>query len=117
MAGRLEVLGPGGLRDGLGDAPLKADGKGDVCYPSAARAQQVMMMLGQVLGELEAGELVAGRDAADDPGGLQVDEMTVGGAARQVRQAAGDLPDADGVVRAGEQADDRPSPGRWAPPS
>jgi hypothetical protein len=111
VADRLEVLGASDLRDGPGDTPLKAGGEGDVGYPAAARAQQVVVVLDQVLGQLEAGELVAGRDAANNPGSLQVDEMTVGGAARQVRKTAGDLTDTDRMTRAGQQADDRPPSG------
>jgi len=45
--------------------------EGDVGDLAAADAQQVVMVLGQVLGQFEAGELVAGRDPADQPGVMQ----------------------------------------------
>ncbi len=64
------------------------------------------MMLGQVLGQLEPGELVTRRDAAHEPGRVQVGQMPVGGAARQAGEALGDITDAHRVAGAHQQIDD-----------
>src|SRR5579875_3195075 len=68
---------------------------GYVDDPPAARAEQVVVVvLGQVLGQLEAGELVVGAHAPDNPGLLQVHQVTVGGAAGQLGRQRGDVADA-----------------------
>jgi hypothetical protein len=108
---RLEALGVGELADGLGDGLLEAGGEGDVDHLAAGDAQQVMMVLGEVLGELEAGELVVGGHAPDDAGRLQVGQVPVGGATGQLGKALGDVADADRVTGADQQVDDGPPPG------
>ena len=108
----LEALGVGERADGAGDLLLEAGREGDVDDLAAADAQQVVVMLGEVLGQLEAGELIAGGDPPDEPGGLQVGQVPVGGAARQAGQALGDVTDADRVAGADEQVDDGP-PASW----
>ena len=50
-------------------------------------AEEMVVVLGEVLGQLEARELVVGRDAPHHAGGLEVDQVAVGGAARQLGQA------------------------------
>ena len=50
--------------------------------------KQMVVVLGQVLGQLEPGELVTGGDAPDQPGTLKVDEVPVGGASRYVGSSA-----------------------------
>ena len=45
------------------------------------------------------------------PGGVQVGQVPVGGAARQAGEALGDVFDAHGVACADEQVDDGPPPG------
>src|SRR5580704_14971808 len=106
----LEALGAGEVADGLGDAVLDAGGQGDVGDFPAADTDQVVVVSGQVLGELEPGELVIGGDAADQPGGFQVGQVPVSGAARQAWKPVGDIADADRMASADEQADDRPPP-------
>jgi hypothetical protein len=78
---RLEALGLGELIDGLGHTSLERGGRSYVDDLSAVDTEEVMVVLGEVLGELEAGELVVGRDSADQPHDLKVDKMAVGGAA------------------------------------
>ena len=78
---RLESFGRRELVDGPGDGSLEGVAGCDVDDSAAARAQEVVVVLGEVLGQLEAGELVVGRDASDHPGDLEVDEVAVGGAA------------------------------------
>jgi hypothetical protein len=50
MRGRFEALGRGQFFDHLGYGPLKCRCRGHVNDPAATRAQQMVMMLGQVLG-------------------------------------------------------------------
>src|ERR1700730_971072 len=52
MAMGLEALGAGEVADGAGDAVLDAGGQGDVGDFPAADADQVVVVPGQVLGEL-----------------------------------------------------------------
>ncbi len=49
------------------------------------------------------GELVVRRDAAHHAGGLEVDQVAVGRAARQLRQAVRDVADADRVAGVRQQ--------------
>src|SRR5215472_15468042 len=107
VAVRLEALGVGELADRLGHLVLEGGREGDVGDLAAVDAQQMMVVLGQILGELEAGELIVGGDPPDQPGGLEVDQVPVGGAAGQVGQAFGDVADAHRVPRADQQLDDR----------
>jgi hypothetical protein len=96
---RLEALGVGEAADGAGYLPLEAVGRGDVCDLVAVGAEQVVVVLGQVLGELEPGVLVAGGDPPDQPGGLQIGQVPVGRAAGQAGQLLGDIADADRMPR------------------
>jgi hypothetical protein len=73
-----------------------------------------MVVLGEVLGELEPSELVAGCHSPDEPGRLQVDEVPVGRAAGELGKPPGDVTDADRVARAREQLDDGAPTGRVA---
>ena len=98
----LEARSVGKLADGLRGLPLKAGREGHVDDLAAVDAQQVVMVLGVVLGELEPGELVAGRYPPYEPGCVQVSQVPVGRAARQAGQALGDVPDAHRVARAHE---------------
>ena len=66
------------------------------------------MVLGEVFGQLEAGELVVGGDPPDEPGGVQVGQVPVGGAAWQAGEALGDVTDAHRVAGADQQVDDGP---------
>src|SRR5215469_9517016 len=78
VAVRFEALGIGELADGAGHLLLEAVRQGDVGDLPAADAQQVVVMLGEVLGQLETGELVTGRDPADQAGRMQVGQVPVG---------------------------------------
>jgi len=70
VAVRLEPLLGGKLVDGLGDVALEAGGRRDVDDFAAAGAEEVVMVFGEVLGQLEAAELVVSRHAPDHPGDL-----------------------------------------------
>ena len=112
VALRFETLRGGQLVDGQRDLALEIGTRRDVAHLAAAHAQQMVVVLGQVLGQLEAGELVAGRDAADEAGGLQVGQVAVGGAPGQIGESVGDVADADRVTGVTEQLDDGPAPDR-----
>ena len=58
----------------------------------------MVMVLGEVFIELEAGELVAGSDAPNQPDALQIDQVPVGGAPRQFGELGGDSLAAVGVI-------------------
>ena len=78
MALRLEAFGCGQFVDRHGDLPLELGARGDVGDLAAAHAEQVVVVLREVLGKLETGELVAGRDAPNEARRLQIGEMSVG---------------------------------------
>ncbi len=64
------------------------------------------MVAGEVLGELEARELVVGHDAVYDPGLLEDDEVAVDGALGEAVPQREDLGDRQRARRAGEQLDE-----------
>jgi len=66
----------------------------------------MMMMLGQVLCQLEPGELVAGGDAPYDPSALEIDEVPVCRTPGYVGQLRRDVRDADGVAVRSQELDD-----------
>ena len=74
----------------------------------------MMVVLGEVLGQLEPGELVLGRDPPHDPGTLEIDQMAVGRTPRNLRKPGRDIRDAHRVADRGEHVDDGPPPGRVA---
>jgi len=57
------------------------------------------MVMGQILGELEAGELIAGGYSSHDASSFQIGEMAVGGAPRHVGNGPGDIGDAHGAPK------------------
>jgi hypothetical protein len=63
VAVRLEVLVARELVDGAADLTLEALARRDVGDLAAADAEQMVVVLGEVLRQLDAGELVVGRDA------------------------------------------------------
>jgi len=111
VAVRLEALGVGEPADGGGCLVLEQGRKGHVNDLAAVDAQQVMVVLGEFLGQLEAGELVVGGDPPDEPCGVQIDQVPVRRAAWQVREPLGNVADADGMAGADKQVDNRPPPG------
>ena len=65
-------------------------------------------MVGEVLGQLVASELVGGHDAVDDAGPLEHGEVPVGGALGQPGLAFQQLGDREGLVDGHEQVHQRP---------
>jgi hypothetical protein len=84
MALGLKPLGGGQAVELLGDDALERRRRGDVAHLTAVGAQEVVVVLGQVFGQLEPSELVVSGHSADDPGRLEVEEVPVGGASRKI---------------------------------
>jgi hypothetical protein len=68
------------------DVGFESTGDRDVLDAPARRADEVMMMLGEVLCQLVAAELVVGDDAPDDAGVLEGGEVPVHRALREPRR-------------------------------
>jgi hypothetical protein len=96
-----------------GDRHASFEGRrwGDIDDLAAMRAQQVVVVLGELLRQLVAGELVIGRDPPDHPRYLQVEKVAIGRTAWQIGQSVGDVPDADRVSDIDEKSDDGSSTG------
>lgn len=103
---RLETLCIGESFDGGCHIAFEGRGGGHIDDSAAVGAQEVVVVLGELLGQLVASELVIGRDPPHHPGDLKVEEVTVGGTARKIGQSIGDIPDADGMTGVDQQADD-----------
>ncbi len=88
------------------DIALELGGGRDVYDLAALDADEVVMVFGQVLRELETCELVAAGHTSDDTCDLEVHEMPVGRAAGKRRETIGNVPDAHGPARAYEHLDD-----------
>ena len=78
----LETLGLGESLDGGCHVPFEGRGRGDVDDLATVRAQEVVVVLGELFGQLVASELVVGRDPPHHSGDLEVDEVAIGRAAR-----------------------------------
>ena len=96
-----------------GDHHASFEGRrwGDIGDLAAMRAQQVVVVLGELLRQLVAGELVIGRDPSDHPRYLQVEKVAIGRTAWQIGQSVGDVPDADRESDIDEKSDDGSSTG------
>ena len=67
----------------------------------------MVVVTGEVLGELPARELVGADDAVDDPGLLEHDEVPVGRALREPGPVVEDLGDRERAGRRGERVEQR----------
>jgi hypothetical protein len=83
-------------------------GDREVLDASAHLAHQMMVVFGEILGELVAGELVECDDPPDHAGALQHREVAVGRALREPRAGLEEFLDAQGALGGGEGGDDRP---------
>jgi len=107
MAVGLETLHVCQAVELLSDGPLEGIRGRDVAHLAATRAEEMVVVLGEILRQLEPCEVVVGGDPPHDPGCLKVDQMAVRGAPRQVRPPIGYVADAHRVTRAHEHLDDR----------
>ena len=81
---------------------------GEVLDRTAARADQVVVVLGEVLGQLESGELVGGHEPVHDPATLEHGEVAVGRALGERRVVGEQLGDGEGPGGLVEQPHERP---------
>ncbi len=106
MLGHGEPAGVGHLGERRPERALEVVGDREVLHAATARAHEVVVVLGQVLGQLEAGELVARDDAVHDAGALEDAEVAVGRALGQVTGGAEQLGEGDRPVGALERLDE-----------
>ncbi len=66
----------------------------------------MMMVLGEILGKLEAGELVVGRDPADHARGLEIDQVSIRRTAREVGKPVRNVTNTHRMTDRHEQVDD-----------
>jgi hypothetical protein len=111
VALRLESFGFCESVDSGGHASLEGGGWGDVCDLATVGAKKVVVVFGELLSQLIAGELVVGGDASHHTGDLEVDKVAVGRAARQIWETVSDVANADRVPGANQKLDDGPAAG------
>jgi hypothetical protein len=70
----------------------------------------MVVVVEEVLGHFETGELIARRDPAHDAGHLQVSEVAIGRAPRNLRDAFFDLRDAERALRGRQEFHDGATP-------
>ncbi len=80
--------------------------RSDVFDRPALDADEVVVVPGQILGQLVAGELVVGDDSTDGPGLFEHDQVPVHRALRQLGLRVEDLVDREGPGRRPERLDD-----------
>ena len=85
---------------------------GEVLDGAAHRADEVMVMLsGELIGDLEVAVLIGGDDSPDHPGVDELGEVAVGGALGEVVVVGQDLGQGDRSVSSLERFDNRPPRG------
>jgi hypothetical protein len=109
MAVGLKPLRSGEVVDRPDDVALELRRQREVDDLPAVDAEEVVVVLGQVLRQLEARELVMRRDPPYESRRFEVDEVSVGGAAWEIRDPFCDLGNAHWLADADEKFDDRPS--------
>ena len=90
----------------LVDRGLEFGADGEVLDGAAVAADQVVVVLGEVLGELEAGPVVGGRDATNDLGALEHRQVAVGAALRDGAVELEDLGEGEGAFGRLEHVDE-----------
>ena len=86
---------------------LHGRGHLEVGHVAAGRADQVVVVVREVLGQLVASELVRRHDPMHHAGPLEHGEVPIGGALGQTRMALEELRDGEGLVDGLEQVDQR----------
>jgi zinc/manganese transport system substrate-binding protein len=96
------------------ELPFDVVGEGEVTHRAAVGADQMVVMFGQVFGQLVSSELVGRDDAVDHPGLLEYPEVAIGRGLRQRRLAFEDAGDRQGSIDGGQHIDQRLTPTRIA---
>jgi len=85
-----------------GHGTLEVGRSGHVFHQPTARADEMVMMLRELLGELVPGVVAVREDAPDDPGLFEHGEVAVRGALREPALLPEDLEDGERPLRTGE---------------
>lgn len=106
MAVELEPLSFRQTVQVLSDRLLECHRRRDVTDLSTVGAKQMVVVFGEVLGQLESGKFIVGNDPPDDAGRLKVYEVPVGRTTRKIRKVVGDVADAHRMTGGCENVDD-----------
>ena len=98
-----------GLVDRDRDRTFDRGGRGEVFDAAAVRAHEVMMVAGEILGELVAREVGVGHEPVHDPRLLEHHEVPVGRALGELGPGVEDLGDRERPVGGLEHVDDEPA--------
>lgn len=96
------------------DGTFDVVGEREILDGAARRADEVMVVLGEILGELVAGELAVAEHAPDDTGLLEQREIAVRRALRESFAGGEELWDRDRSISRGQRGDDCPPIARVA---
>lgn len=99
---------------GAVEVGLEPDRDGEVGDVAATRADEMVVVLGEVFGELVARELVRGDDAVHDAGAFEDGEVPVDGALREARAPLEELGNGQRLLSLPENLDDGAATGRVA---
>ena len=102
MTLRLKSLRLRNVIDGSSDRLFHPWTERKVDHFPAIDAQQMVMVFGEILRELESGELVLSCDSAHQSGTLKIDETAVGRTPRKVGELVADVPDAYWMTNRGK---------------
>ena len=108
MVFHLEAGSLGNLDQGLIDRSFKIGRHREIADDPAARADQVMVMLGEFLGQFVASPFVGGDDALHYPGPLEHGQISIDRTAGQVGAMLKNFWDGEGIGRFAEQAHQLP---------
>jgi hypothetical protein len=86
----------------------------NIRHLAATGTEEVVMVLSEILGKLEASELIVGGNTPDDSGRLEIDEVAIRRASGQLGKAIRNVVDANRVPCADNHIDDRATSGRIA---
>lgn len=98
----------------LGNGGLDVVGHDHVPHRPALRADEMVVVTGEVLNQLEAGPVAGGHDLADHPGAFEHRQVPIHRALRKSGIGLQDLGDRQRVVGGSEDLDELASTGRVA---
>lgn len=96
---------PGCVVEGAVQTVLQLLARDEVLHPPAADADEMVVVTGQILGELEVAVLVAGDDPVHDAGVDQLGEVAIGAALSEAVGLPQQLGDRQGPVGCRQDAD------------
>ena len=114
MMDALELAAAGDSFERALDGGLDVGGEGEILDGAARRADEVMVVFGEILGELVTGELATAVDSPDYARLLEQGEVAVGGALRKALARSEQLGDRHGSIGGRKHGDDGSSVRRVA---